>query len=409
MKKKSPLHKVQPKCLVCGSDKVLFEEAAVHICDICGQAFEADSTCKSGHFVCHTCRQKAARQVIIAHCLTSKQRDPYILMLELMKLPRMAMHGPEHHLLLTATLLTAYCNTMGRIDLPELLEEANARSMQVPGGACGFWGVCGAAIGAGIFTSIITGASPYAEEEWKTSGQMTAGCAAAISKQGGPRCCKRDSFIALKEAIYYCNKYLNTDFFVPDISCQFYANNQECKGKACPFFPTYQKKGSSVMKQLAIDFLYLDLETCERCIATDETLKQAIETLSAIFDMLGYNVTRNMVNITSKELAEQHSFVSSPTIRMNGVDICSELVESACADCGDLCGDSVDCRMFVYEGKPYEQPPIPMIVESILKAIYGEQPHEDKTYTLPDNLEQFFAGKSSRCDGGCCCDTSIPL
>ena len=92
---------------------------------------------------------------------------------------------------------------------------------------------------------------------------------------------------------------------------------------------------------------------------------------------------------------------------MNGVDICTELVESNCVDCGDLCGDSVDCRVFVYEGKEYEQPPVPMIVDGILKAIYGGQPQTAETYTLPDNLERFFTGKSGCCDSGCCCsDTS---
>ncbi len=160
------------------------------------------------------------------------------------------------------------------------------------------------------------------------------------------------------------------------------------------------------MKQLAIDFLYLDLNTCERCMATDETLKQAIEVLSGAFDTLGFKAKVNSVNIISRELAEQYRFVSSPTIRVNGVDICSELVESNCADCGDLCGDSVDCRVFVYEGKNYERPPVPMIVDGILKAIYGGQPQVTETYTLPDNLDKFFSGKNSCCGTACgCSDT----
>ena len=95
-------------------------------------------------------------------------------------------------------------------------------------------------------------------------------------------------------------------------------------------------------------------------MATDETLKQALEVLSGVFDTLGFEVKANSVNITSRELAEEYRFISSPTIRVNGVDICSELVESNCADCGDLCGDSMDCRVFLYEGKEYEQPPVPM-------------------------------------------------
>ena len=157
------------------------------------------------------------------------------------------------------------------------------------------------------------------------------------------------------------------------------------------------------MKQLTIDFLYLDLNTCERCMATDETLKQALDVLSGVFDTLGFEVKANSVNITSRELAEEYRFISSPTIRVNGVDICSELAESNCTDCGDLCGDTVDCRVFVYEGKNYEQPPVSMIVDGILKAIYGGQAQSEEIYTLPDNLERFFAGKSGCCDSGCCC------
>lgn len=238
MKQNAKLHKVKLKCLVCGADKLPLDEEISAICDVCGEKLEADTTCENGHYVCHMCRQKAAREEMIQYCLTSKQTDPYTLLLELMKLPATAMHGPEHHLLLTAALLTALCNVKGRTDLAALLEEANARSLQVPGGACGNWGVCGAAIGAGIFSSIVIESSPYAESEWKSCGQLTSKCANAISKQGGPRCCKRDSYTAFLEAIAYCNKKFKTDFNIPDtIECRFFINNEECKGKKCRFFP----------------------------------------------------------------------------------------------------------------------------------------------------------------------------
>jgi len=121
----------------------------------------------------------------------------------------------------------------------------------------------------------------------------------------------------------------------------------------------------------------------------------------------------NPVNITSKELAEKYRFISSPTIRVNGVDISSELEESDCADCGDLAGCSVDCRVFVYEGKNYEQPPVAMITDGILKAIYGQKPKE-KSYMLPDNLIKFFDGvnidgnNDCGCDSDCGCDNTQP-
>lgn len=238
LKMKLKTHKINLTCSICHADKHPLQEEVTAKCDVCNQEFEADTTCENKHFVCHLCRQKAARGEIIKHCLESAQTDPFELMLELMKLPGVAMHGPEHHLLLTASLLTAFYNVFERNNLSEALEEADRRSIQVPGGACGNWGICGAAIGAGIFNSILTESSPFAGDEWKSCGQLTAKCAGAISEQGGPRCCKRDSFIAFREAAMECNKKFNTDFKIPEsIECQFFVNNKECKGRKCPFFP----------------------------------------------------------------------------------------------------------------------------------------------------------------------------
>ncbi|MDL2216042.1 DUF5714 domain-containing protein [Ruminococcaceae bacterium OttesenSCG-928-N02] len=231
-------HKIQLKCLVCEKDQTLFGEA-IKTCDLCGAEFEANFTCSDGHYVCHTCRQKDARESMITHCLESEHKQPYPLMIELMCLPKVAMHGPEHHLLLTAALLTAYCNEKGeRAQLPAYLVQANERSMGVPGGACGLWGICGAAVGSGIYVSILTKANPYAQAQWKTAGQMTTRCANAVSREGGPRCCKRDSFLSLLEAIEYSNEMLHTHYTAPDdLRCDFYPNNTECKQLACPFFP----------------------------------------------------------------------------------------------------------------------------------------------------------------------------
>lgn len=233
------LHTVNPRCAVCHRHKIAMQEPLTTSCSLCGTVFEADDTCPQGHYVCGLCRQKAVREAMMAHCLSSDCRDPYPLVLELMKLPDTLMHGPEHHLLLTAALLTCYCNQLGReAELPALLQLANQRSLQVPGAACGFWGICGAAIGTGIYSSIVTESSPYAQEVWRDSGQLTVKSANAISSRGGPRCCKRDTFLAMREAVAHSNQYLGTEMALPDqIECVFYPNNSECKGPLCDFFP----------------------------------------------------------------------------------------------------------------------------------------------------------------------------
>jgi len=167
-------------------------------------------------------------------------------------------------------------------------------------------------------------------------------------------------------------------------------------------------------KNLTVDFLYLDLNTCERCIATGDTLDEALAALAPAFDTLNYAVNVNKVNINTKELAEQYRFVSSPTIRVNGVDICTELKESDCADCGTLSGCSTYCRVFVYEGNDYEQPPTAMIIDGILRVLYGEPAQtEQKPYVMPENLINYFKGRESKMknmsiyEPAMCCPTGL--
>jgi hypothetical protein len=83
------------------------------------------------------------------------------------------MHGPEHHVMVGAALLTAYRNAGGQLDLPRALQEMLHRGKQVPGGACGYWGACGAGLSTGMFVSIATGSTPLAKEAWGLSNRMT--------------------------------------------------------------------------------------------------------------------------------------------------------------------------------------------------------------------------------------------
>ena len=106
-------------------------------------------------------------------------------------LPFCHMHGPEHHVMVGAALLTAYRNAGGTLDLEKALQEIYSRGKAVPGGACGFWGACGAGISAGQFLAIVTQSTPLAKEPWGLSNQMTARALERIGQMGGPRCCKR--------------------------------------------------------------------------------------------------------------------------------------------------------------------------------------------------------------------------
>jgi len=151
-------------------------------------------------------------------------------------------------------------------------------------------------------------------------------------------------------------------------------------------------------RQVVIDFLYLDLSVCKWCQGTDKSLEEALNDISNVLQASGIEVVVNKINVTSEELAIKHRFISSPTIRVNGRDIQMEVREKLCDSCGDLCGDSVDCRVWVYNGEEYTIPPKALIIEGILKSIYGGETAvcEDTEYTLPENLKKFYKSMNQK-------------
>ncbi|MBM7582784.1 hypothetical protein JOD02_001653 [Caldicoprobacter guelmensis] len=149
-------------------------------------------------------------------------------------------------------------------------------------------------------------------------------------------------------------------------------------------------------KKIVIDFMYLDLNVCERCKGTEGSLEEAVSDVAKVLELTGAEVVVNKIHIDSEEKAIQYRFKSSPTIRINGKDVQLEVRESLCESCGDLCGDEVDCRVWVYNGKEYTVPPKAMIIDAILKEVYGGNSSSDidrnkeEAYELPENLKRFF-------------------
>lgn len=162
------------------------------------------------------------------------------------------------------------------------------------------------------------------------------------------------------------------------------------------------------VKVVKVEYLYLDLKSCDRCIGTDNVLDDVMIVLTPAFKIAGYEVVYNKVEMINEELASEYRFVSSPTIRVNGQDICQSVAENNCGCCSDISGADVDCRVFEYEGEKYEVPPEEMIASSILLAVFGHSGKADpgEQYDLPVNLKEFYKGKRSKSECSCgdkCC------
>lgn len=159
---------------------------------------------------------------------------------DLMDIEGLPMHCPPHHYLVPAVLLTACHKAEGDSEeiLKEDLKEANERSHNILGGFCGLYGNCGAAVGTGIFLSIYTQTGPCSEGSWAWTNKITARGLTKISEIDGPRCCKRNVYLALLAALDVIKAYLEIPLKKPEkIICHYYKNNHECKKQQCPFFP----------------------------------------------------------------------------------------------------------------------------------------------------------------------------
>ena len=223
------------ECLICQERLEYLPEDVVMECAICRKRELSKTRCVRGHYVCSDCHTQGMDS-IFGLCLSETSRNPLHILEKMMAMPFCHMHGPEHQVMVGAALLTAYKNAGGVLDLAAALPEMYRRGKAVPGGACGFWGACGAGVSAGIFVSIVTGSTPLAGEAWGLANKMTSSALGAIGEIGGPRCCKRDSYLAIMKAVEFAKDNLSVEMELSTIVCTHSALNNQCINKRCPFW-----------------------------------------------------------------------------------------------------------------------------------------------------------------------------
>lgn len=226
---------MKEECLICRKPLEYLEEDVLMECAVCHKKENSKTRCIQGHYVCSDCHTQGMDS-IIGLCLHEHSKNPIEVIDKMMAMPFCHMHGPEHHVMVGAALLTAYHNAGGKVELWKALPEMYRRGKEVPGGACGFWGACGAGISTGMYLSIITKSTPLAEKEWGLSNQMTARALQKIGEAGGPRCCKRDSYLSIIEAVKFTEEKLGVHMEIKEFFCTRSDRNNQCIQKACPFY-----------------------------------------------------------------------------------------------------------------------------------------------------------------------------
>ncbi len=222
-------------CGVCGRPLVYGTEPKELNCAICGKAGSSLIYCPAGHYVCDTCHSKSAIEVLRQVLSTTTSSDPVAILEQVMAHPAVPMHGPEHHVIVPAVLVTAVRNA--GYSTPEgAVERAIDRASKVPGGWCGSHGDCGAAVGVGLATSVLASATPLTGKPRTLAlGATCFALSRMLDEQ--PRCCKRASRLALLAAVDYLRQEMGITLPVSERPrCTYVARNAECAREQCPFF-----------------------------------------------------------------------------------------------------------------------------------------------------------------------------
>jgi 7,8-dihydro-6-hydroxymethylpterin dimethyltransferase len=252
----SPLNSArqQSGCMCCGGELHYFTEPQAMTCHFCGQTLPADGCCSAGHFVCNDCHQENGLAVIKAICTSTQEKDLIALLTLIRSHPAIPMHGPEHHAMIPGILLACYRNCGGQISSKEILT-AISRGSDVPGGVCGFWGACGAAIGIGIGVATIFAATPLTAGPRQLAQEFSGRILLALAGRKGGRCCQRETYVALSETARLSQEMLSLPLRAEaEIHCDQYLRNKECIRKQCPLWEQRQRVPEKESIPMAISF-----------------------------------------------------------------------------------------------------------------------------------------------------------
>ncbi len=164
-------------------------------------------------------------------------KNPIEIAKSMMKKDYISIHGPEHHFLDGASFLVAYKNAGGIIDINNALDKLAERSIKMPGAICGHWGICGSTTSIGAVLSIINETGPLtANEFYKHNMEFTSKVTGIMAKIGGPRCCKRNAFLSISNAVIFVKEKYGIKMEFEKIECEFSSINHQCLKNKCPFY-----------------------------------------------------------------------------------------------------------------------------------------------------------------------------
>jgi len=183
-----------------------------------------------------------AAPIIRDMVLASKEPDPREMFDRILRdfapmwtKPAFPTNADWHHFLVPGTVLCALRNCGYAIKDDEIVE-GMGRGESLLGGSCGFAGSCGGAYSVGIILSMVRKTNPIHETERSEIMRAVAETLRAIADHPR-RCCKRSSYIAIREAVRHLHALGYDRLNAVDRECAWHSQNKTCFGVQCPFYP----------------------------------------------------------------------------------------------------------------------------------------------------------------------------
>ena len=184
------------------------------------------------------CSRRTALQ-IARQCWQLQDRDMLALLQRMRGLGLVPMHGPEHHGLVAAIVLTAYRNAGGEL-AEQAVTETVLRANSIPGGSCGKLGICGAAVGLGTALATLLYSSPLDGQKRALVQQAVCQATESIASLNAPRCCQRECALTLRVAAELSEKILPVRLTAKQsYDCVQFELCDECVGQRCLLHPEH--------------------------------------------------------------------------------------------------------------------------------------------------------------------------
>ena len=122
---------MKEECLICKAPLEYLVQDELMECAICGKTEPSKTRCVEGHYVCSECHTQGMDS-ILGLCLSETSANPLAIMEKMMAMPFCHMHGPEHHVMVGAALLTAYKMPVERSICPERCRKCTTEAKPFP-------------------------------------------------------------------------------------------------------------------------------------------------------------------------------------------------------------------------------------------------------------------------------------